>query len=197
MSAWAPASTVSAKATPALATVKVTTIHTTWRSLAMPPPRAAWRKLSNLSRVAGAVRPLNNPHHVRHNAVEFEVLRRIDRCHAGFFHCRRVFRWDDASHHQRHGHAGFLHARHHVSDQRHVAARQHRQPDDVRLLLARGIDDLFRRQTNALIDHLHAGVARTNRDLLGAVTMAVEAGLADQEGQPAAELTRDAGMQVV
>ena len=68
------------------------------------------------------------------------------------------------------------------------------------LLLARGIDDLLRRQPDALIDHLHAGIARPHRDLLGAVGMAVEAGLADQERQPPAELARhavDIGANVV
>ena len=68
------------------------------------------------------------------------------------------------------------------------------------LLLARRVDDLLRRQPDALIDHLHAGVARPHRDLLGAVGMAVEAGLADQEGQPPAELARhavDVGANVV
>ena len=58
----------------------------------------------------------------------------------------------------------------------------------MRLLFARGIDDLLRRQADALIDHLHAGIARAHRDLLGAVGMAVEPGLADQELQAPAEL---------
>ena len=62
----------------------------------------------------------------------------------------------------------------------------------MRLLLAHGVDDLLRRQPDALVDHLHAGVARAHRDLLGAVGMAVEAGLADQERHAPAELARDA-----
>ena len=70
----------------------------------------------------------------------------------------------------------------------------------MRLLLARRVDDLLRRQADAFVDHLHAGVARAHRDLLGAVGMAVEAGLADQERQAAAELARhavDIGADVV
>ena len=44
------------------------------------------------------------------------------------------------------------------------------------------------RQPDALVDHLEAGVAGAHGDLLGAVGVAVEAGLADQQPQPAAEL---------
>src|SRR5262245_50427414 len=65
---------------------------------------------------------------------------------------------------------------------------------------ARGLDDFRRRQADAFVDHSHAGVARTHRDLLGAVGMAVEAGLAEHEFQPAAKLARhavDVGAQVV
>ena len=54
-------------------------------------------------------------------------------------------------------------------------------------LLQRRIGDLGRRQADALIDHLEAGVARAHRDLLGAVGMAVEAGLAHQHLEPPAE----------
>ena len=73
-----------------------------------------------------------------------------------------------------------------------MAARKDRQPDHMRLLLAHGIDDLLGRQPDALIDHLHAGVAGAHRDLLGAVGMAVEAGLADQERHSPPELARNA-----
>src|SRR5580700_11428973 len=58
--------------------------------------------------------------------------------------------------------------------------------------LARRRPDLGRRQPDALVDHVHAGVARARRDLLGAVGMAVEAGLADQELQPPSKLAREA-----
>src|SRR6185295_1581228 len=44
----------------------------------------------------------------------------------------------------------------------------------------------------ALVDHLHAGVARPHRDLLGAIGVAVEPRLADQKGQAPPELARDA-----
>ena len=43
------------------------------------------------------------------------------------------------------------------------------------------------RQADAVVDHLEAAVARRDRDLLGAVGMAVEAGLADQHLGPPAE----------
>ena len=58
--------------------------------------------------------------------------------------------------------------------------------------LQRRIDDLGGREADAFVDHFHAGIARAHRDLLGAVGMAVEAGLADQELDAAAELARHA-----
>ena len=42
-------------------------------------------------------------------------------------------------------------------DQRQVRAGQDRQADDVDALLERGVDDLRRRQPDALVDHLDAG----------------------------------------
>ena len=72
--------------------------------------------------------------------------------------------------------------------QLHVRAGQDREPDAVHVLGHGGGDDLLGRQPDALVDHLEAGVAGPDRDLLGAVGVAVEAGLADQQPQPAAEL---------
>ena len=60
---------------------------------------------------------------------------------------------------------------------------------DARL---RALDDFVRRQADAVVDDVHAGVGGAHRDLLGAVGMAVEARLADQELEPPAELQRDA-----
>ena len=54
------------------------------------------------------------------------------------------------------------------------------------------LDDLGRGEADAVIDDVHAGVGGARRDLLGAVGMAVEARLADQEPDPAPELERDA-----
>ena len=62
--------------------------------------------------------------------------------------------------------------------------------DDMNAFFRRGRDDRFGRHPDALIDDVHAGVARADRDLLGAVGMAVEAGFADQEFHPSAELLR-------
>ena len=52
----------------------------------------------------------------------------------------------------------------------------------------RGGDDLLRREPDALVDDLEAGVAGAYGDLLGAVGVPVETGLADQQPQPAAQL---------
>ena len=67
------------------------------------------------------------------------------------------------------------------------AARQDREADHVHALLERGVDDCAGRQADALVDHLHAAVAGAHGDLLGAVGMAVEAGLADQDLEAPAE----------
>ena len=67
-----------------------------------------------------------------------------------------------------------------------VRARQDREPDDVDVLVPGGRRDLRRREPDALVDDLHAGVAGRDRDLLGAVRVAVEAGLADEDADRAA-----------
>src|SRR5262249_44231292 len=79
-------------------------------------------------------------------------------------------------------------------------AREDRQPQHMRALLARGFDDLRGRQADAVVDDLHAGVACAHRDLFSAVRVPVEAGLAEHECQPPSELARyplDLGAQVV
>ena len=48
-------------------------------------------------------------------------------------------------------------------------------------------DDLFRRQADAFIGDVHAAVASAEGDLFGAVRVAVQTGLADQEFQPPAK----------
>ncbi len=55
-------------------------------------------------------------------------------------------------------------------------------------LLHRGGHDLRRREPDALVDDLEADVAGPHGDLLGAVGVPVEAGLADQHPQPRADL---------
>ena len=76
----------------------------------------------------------------------------------------------------------------HRRDQLHVRAGQDREPDAVHVLGHRRGDDLLGGQPDALVDHLEAGVAGADGDLLGAVGVPVEARLADQQPQPPAEL---------
>ncbi len=146
-------------------------------------------------------RAFDDAHQIAHDAVELEILRRVDLGDAGAFERAGVLRRDNAADHDRHiVEAGLLHARDHVADQRHVRARQDRQADHVHVLFRRRRDDRLGGQTDAVIDHLHAGVAGAGGDLLGAVGMAVEARLADQKFQPPAELFRhpvDLGADVV
>ena len=52
------------------------------------------------------------------------------------------------------------------------------------------LDDFGRREADAVVDDVHSRIERAGGDLLGAVRMAVEAGLADEELDPPAELER-------
>ena len=68
-----------------------------------------------------------------------------------------------------------------------MRAGQDRQADHVHALVHRRAGDPRRRQPDALVDHVHAGVAGAHGDLLGAVRVAVEARLADQDLDAAPE----------
>ena len=68
-----------------------------------------------------------------------------------------------------------------------MRAGEDRESDDVDVLLDRRGGDLLRGQPDALVDHLHADVAGADGDLLGAVRVPVEAGLADQDPQAVAD----------
>jgi hypothetical protein len=48
----------------------------------------------------------------------------------------------------------------------------------------------LRRETNPVIDHVHARIPRADGDLLGPIGMAVETRLGDKEREPAAQLAR-------
>ena len=62
-----------------------------------------------------------------------------------------------------------------------MAAGQDRQADHVGVLVAGRRRDLLGREADARVDDLHAGVAGGDGDLLGAVGVAVEAGLGDEQ----------------
>ena len=118
---------------------------------------------------------------------------REDRRDAGGLHLAGVGVGDDAADDQRHvADAGLRHGLLHVRHELHVRAREDRQADAVDVLGHRRGDDLGRRQADALVDDLEAGVARAYGDLLGAVGVPVETGLADEQPQPAAELVAGA-----
>ena len=75
-----------------------------------------------------------------------------------------------------------------LRDEGQVRAGQDGQTDAVDVLRDRSSHDLRGRQPDALVDDLETGVARADRDLLGAVAVPVEPRLADQEAEPVAEL---------
>src|SRR5512139_2530327 len=72
--------------------------------------------------VAGTVRAFDDAHQVRHDAVELEILWRVDGGDAGLFQRGGIRGRDDAAHHQRHLDAGPLHAVGDVMHQRYMAA---------------------------------------------------------------------------
>ena len=62
-----------------------------------------------------------------------------------------------------------------------MRAREDRDPDRVRVLLERGLDDLLRRLVEARVDDLHPGVAQRARDDLRTPVVAVQAGFRDDD----------------
>ena len=98
-----------------------------------------------------------------------DVLRR-DRPADGDHHVVRVLlaqQLDDARH------------------ERHVRARQDREPDGVGVLLDDGLDDLLGRLVQPGVDDLHPRVAQRAGDDLRAAVVAVEARLGDDDADPA------------
>ena len=75
-------------------------------------------------------------------------------------------------------------------DERHVRAREDRQPDGVGVLLDHGLDDLLGRLVQAGVDDLHAGVAQRAGDDLRAAVVPVEAGLGDDDADLAVAVRR-------
>ena len=84
---------------------------------------------------------------------------------------------DDAADHDRDVDAGFTHLLDDLRRQRHVGAREHRQPDGVDVLVDRGRRDRVGRLEQPGVDHLVAGVAQDAGDDLHAAVVAVEADL--------------------
>jgi len=62
-----------------------------------------------------------------------------------------------------------------------VRAGEDAQAHAVDIFLERGIDDHLRRLSQAGVDDLHAGVAQSARDHLGAAVMAVQAGFGNKD----------------
>ena len=69
----------------------------------------------------------------------------------------------------------------HPAEQRHVRAREQREPDGVGVLLQRRLRHLLGRLVQAGVDDLEAGVAQRPRDHLGAPVVTIEARLRDDD----------------
>ena len=92
---------------------------------------------------------------------------------------------DPADHHRDVARAGLAEPPQHVGHQLGVPAGQDRQAHAVHVLGHRRGRDLRRGEPDAGVDHLEPGVAGPDGDLLDAVGVPVEAGLAQQQAQPA------------
>ena len=134
--------------------------------------------------------PLEQADDLGHHRAGIVVLGREHPGDAGGQELRRVLGRDDAADHHRNVVQPLgAQPRQDFGDLGAVRAGEDRQADHVHALLERGGGDARRRQADAVVDHLEAAVARAQRDLLGAVGMAIEPGLADQHlGAPAQAL---------
>ena len=84
-----------------------------------------------------------------------------------------VFRDDTADDHWHVGQPFGPETRKHLRHQAQVRARQDAETDEMDALIAGAGHDLVRRQPDALVHHLHTGVAAPHRDLLGTVRVPI------------------------
>ena len=118
---------------------------------------------------------------VAHDPTEFVVLGRV---HTGHAHGRKpgaVLLGDDSAENDGRIDADIGETLQDVGHEREVRAAQDRQPDHVGILVSRGRCDLLRSEPDAAVDDFHPGIAGSDGDLLGAVRVAVETGLGDEE----------------
>src|SRR5664279_1312024 len=105
-----------------------------------------------------------------HDLGHAEVLGREHRGHSGRLELSGIGLRDDST--DDHWHvtdAGLVHGLLHIWHQFHVRTGQDRQSHAVHVLGHGRRDDLCRREPNALVDDLEAGIAGTYGDLLGAI----------------------------
>ena len=74
---------------------------------------------------------------------------------------------------------GIPHLRRNITNEVYMAARQDGQADHMRLFLYSLFDDFFRRETDTVIAHIHANLARLGGNLFGAVGVTIQARLAE------------------
>ena len=103
---------------------------------------------------------------------------------------------DDASDDDRRVDAGLAEEPNGLGDETPVRPGEHREPDEIHVLVARGCCDLLGGEPDALIDDLHARVARGHCDLFRTVRMAVEPGLSHQDADGVPDLARS-GLDVL
>ena len=139
------------------------------------------------ARCAAPAAPPTNSTMSRMICVISKSFGRVDAATPASLQRRDVLLGDDPADDHRRGHAGLAQRVDHRGDQLAVRAGEDRQPDHVHALLQRRGGDLGGGQADPFVDDVHARVARAHGDLLGAVGVAVEAGLADEDLRPAAE----------
>ena len=110
--------------------------------------------------------------------------RREDLCDAELLELGDVvFRNDPAAEHRYVAAALLLQLGEDLREQRHVRAREDRQPDGVDVLLHGRLGDHLGRLVKPGVDDLEARVAQRTRDDLRAAVVPVEPGLGDQHSQ--------------
>ena len=121
-------------------------------------------------------------HEIIHDDVEVEILGRVDAGHAELFQDEGIIRGDDAAHHDRDmPQPRLAHAVHDIAHQGNVAAGENGEADQGDFFLFRGGHDFFRGEADAVIGDVEPAIGGAHGDLLGAIGMAVEAGLGHEE----------------
>jgi len=91
-----------------------------------------------------------------------------------------ISRDDAPKEHREIGEAPQLQFLHDARDKRHVRSGQDRQPDNVDVLLQRGLGDHCGRLPQPCIDDLHTGIAKRPRHDFGSSIVAIQAGFGNQ-----------------
>ena len=121
-------------------------------------------------------------HEIIHDDIEVEILGRVDAGHAELFQDEGIILGDDAAHDNGDvPQPRLAQAVHDIAHQGNVAAGENREANEGDFFLFRGGHYLFRGEANAVIGDVQPAIGGAHGDLLGAIGMAIEAGLGHEE----------------